>query len=283
MKARIEMFTQAGGEYNEDLIYKSEDYVLLLDGSSGLFKNQIMGCNSDAVWYVNQVAEYLQTHLRVENDIFSVIDNMLVHIDQLYKCSTDNNVPKINRPSAAMVLIRERDDNYEIFSLGDCTTIIKTKTDIQILFDDTVSKLDNHVIQKMTEISRQKNITVKEARSEVSDLLKSNRALKNTKDGYSILGFDRNAIKDAKYMKLRPDDIESICMYSDGVADYYDVFNLCQDAQSFMFQVENKSLEDLVHEIRKIQSNDSNFNIFPRLKDDDASIIYLDCKDYCND
>lgn len=273
----IDVFSVAGADNNEDLIEFRKDFALLLDGSTGLKKKLIKGYPSDAIWFVKQAAEFTVERLNEYPDTFRFVEDLILYLLNSYEALGLRNVERIDMPSASMVLIRDRIDIIEIISLGDCTTVVELKSgDLEVIYDGRVAVLDQSVVDKMKVISKEKDITIGEARSFVTDALIANRNKKNTKDGYTVLGLDPIALSDMEIRRYQASEVIRICAFSDGIAEYYAGLRLSEDVTEFYRRVNEYGIAHIISELREAENNDLSCDKYPRLKaKDDASIIML--------
>lgn len=269
--------SDAGADFNEDHIEYRQNFVLLLDGSTGLKKRLIKGYPSDAIWFVEQTANYVTEHLKDDSDTFQFIDDMIQYLKDSYEDLGLIGMDRVDIPSASMVLIRNRLDMIEIISLGDCTTIVEKKTgDFEVIHDDRVSVLDQKVVEKMLEISKEKNITIEEARNYVTDLLIANRMKKNTINGYAVLGLDQIPLDEMNIRRYHLTELLNICAYTDGIAEYYTDLGIVDSISIFYEKVQEIGISQIINNLREVENKDLNCIKHPRLKaKDDASIVLI--------
>lgn len=282
MAINIDKYISApGGDINEDCISFGESFGLLLDGSTGLRKGIIPGEKSDAKWFVESFKDIILRGIRKKEPLNDIVKSGISEMKRKLKALGLSNIDKVDKPSASMVLIREADDMLEIFSLGDCTTLIeKIDGNIIRIYDDSVSKLDKVVLEKMIKISNEKHISVSSEKGYVSEDLIRNRYKKNTKDGYWILGFNEGAVDYAYYEKLQLKEIKSICFFTDGFGDFYESMNLAEDYSSFYNILKETDINEMYNMLREKQQDDNDCSKHPRLKvKDDASILFFRVKE----
>lgn len=273
----VKYISEPGNIINEDCIGFGESFGLLLDGSTGLRKGIIPGEISDAKWFVESFKDIIVKNIHKDEMLTDIVRKGISEMEEKLKVLGLADIDKVDKPSASMVLIKKSADNLEILSLGDCTTLIE-KTDGKIIkiYDDSVSKLDKIVLKRMVKISKEKQISIAEAKKYVSEDLIKNRYKKNTKDGYWILGFNKEAADYACYKKWSLNEIKSICFFSDGFGDFYESMNLAEDYEEFYKMLKKIEINELYNILREKQQEDYNCNKHPRLKvKDDASILFF--------
>lgn len=274
-----EVLSEPGKSYNEDLITYGGNYLLLLDGATGLAKNRILGEESDAIWFVSAVAYYIHQKIDQFSSLKDLLRPLTQHLHQSYERLELGEVERIDHPSSGMTLLREKDHSIELLMLADGTTIVEKKDgSIEVLHDERVTKLDQSILDKMIQISRKENLPLNATRRFVEEDLRNNRLKKNQKEGYSVLDFITPI--DFLYREYKRDEIKSICLFSDGVAEAYETLDLYKDIESFYYKVVSSGAKQVLKEIREKQKEDMNCNRYPRLKPmDDASIALIEIEE----
>lgn len=277
MKLELDKYISASGDkINEDCIGFGKNYGFLLDGSTGLKKGNIPEVESDAKWFVESFRNIIIKNIDKDEPLPDIIRNGISKMEENLNELGLTGIDKVDKPSASMTLIRSEEDYLEVFSLGDCTLLIeKPDGEIIKIHDDSVSSLDKIVLNKMIQISKDKNISVSEAKKYVSEDLIKNRYKKNTKQGYWILGFNKTAVDYAYSKTWNLNEIKSLCFFSDGFEEFYEIMNLAEGYKDFYKILKENNTNDIYNKLRKKQQQDLKCNKYPRLKNkDDASILF---------
>ena len=290
------------GSYNEDIIeYSNYNYVLVLDGATGLENKNVSDCgtySSMAQWFVKRFArlikENIDSVISTEDLVTQCIRTIreeyceMVRIDDTLSMEEQ----RLLQPSASIALIRKMDNEIEVFSLGDITILIKTcDGKVHEFGKSNVEILDEDVVNRLKEEKQKQKIHISEImkQEKIQNLLLANRRLKNSNkpEGYWILGLDEEAVKhadvkrysDAVCSKQENGNIEqfidSIIVCSDGFAVYYKKYGLADSISSFWSQVEHKSLEHMYDKLRKVENKDEYCNQYPRFKKSDDATVAL--------
>lgn len=121
---------------------------------------------------------------------------------------------------------------------------------------------------------KNKELSVKEAREKVSDLLKANRAKYNTDEGYGIIDFSEEALNHLDYGKVSLKRVQKILLMSDGLLLPVDHGEKDAWAKSAAIAFE-KGLDKLLEEVEKREADDPDCVLYPRLKpkDDKTGIL----------
>lgn len=260
-------------ELNEDFICTGDNYAYVLDGATSLGKN-INGKN-DANWYVRTFSSYLSKYIKDNNAKLAVKKSIKEMSKELEKY-IEKRESILDIPSSCIALVKENEDNYEFFVLGDCS-IIYGNTDEQTLITRyDIRKLDDEKIEKMRKIAQEKGINVCDTYEYVLPDLIQQRLLRNKENGYYALDVEEAAVDHAEYIIIPKDNIDMILLVSDGFSSYYDCLNIEKDYKSFFLKCYTTSVEELYEELRSVEKDDHLLNKHPRFKEtDDASIIKI--------
>ena len=270
-----DILCEGANEVNEDIIWYGNNFVIVLDGSTGLRKKSLEDGANIARWYVTRFKDAIDSYINESITLCKIVTKCMERVEKEFKKVHSAKVDKVDLPSASVTIIRIHNNKLELFSLGDCTTVIKSKEGkIVTVYDDTVTRLDNKVIEEMIAIREKKGIDIVAAREEVNNLLIENRYKKNTREGYWILGFDKEAVNHAFYNEFDLEKIDKVYMMSDGMAEYYENLKLVYSIDEFINEVDKEGAEFLYKQMRQIQEDDKLCNKYPRIKPkDDVSLV----------
>jgi serine/threonine protein phosphatase PrpC len=276
----VDSISKAGNIVNEDCISFGSTFGLVLDGATGLRKKIIPDSESDAKWFVENMKNCIVSNIDRNISLLEIIEQGIGEMKYKLRSYELGIIEEVDKPSASIAMIRQNKDELEIFSLGDCTILIITVDEKIIrIYDDSVSKLDNEIITKMIQLSKEESISIERTRSLVENDLIKNRYKKNTENGYWILGFDEEALKNSYYKKWNLENIKSVCLFSDGFADFYENMGLADDYIDFYKILSKTDVNEIYFRLRREQEEDCDCNEHPRLKKmDDASILILDIR-----
>ncbi|WP_291652919.1 protein phosphatase 2C domain-containing protein [Clostridium sp.] len=264
---------------NEDKITVLDNAAWVLDGATGLTGKRITEKETDALWYVEELDEYLRKYINNSDDIKEIIKNAVKEVKEKYsKYDGFNDLGEIDYPCAALALVRFNSKELEYYVIGDCTLIYSPKGElIKEVTNKRLIALEEEILEKMCEVSKVNNISVLDARRFCNDEVISVRKLKNKSNGYWILEFNEDAVDKGLYNKVSMNDEISICITSDGFSQFYDTFNLTKDYEEFINLVKESNIYDIFNVLYEEQEKDSVCNNYPRLKKrDDTSIVYFE-------
>lgn len=262
-------------EENEDICFADDTMAWVLDGASGLYKMSVSDHSSDAAWYVKQINSYLKEHLQDEVSITKIIENAIVDTKEKFLCFPNANLVE-DYPSCAAAIIKIKNNVLEYYVMADCELLIKDiHGKITRISDQRVSKFDDRAIQIAIEEAKKTNKSVWECRDAMLPMKKLNRKMKNKKDGYFALADDPSICHEALTGIVDIADIESICMCSDGFAQYYETMKIVDNEETFFEHLQTYSLKDMHDQMYQKQQADSGLSEYPRFRlTDDNTIIY---------
>lgn len=297
-----ETLCESGGKQNANKRYINEDFLLnfavksgskkynfiiLMDGSTGLGKEcEIMPGYTSAEWYVKTISLYIRQMLTKFPcaSFEKVVDNSIEKINKkIEKYETEKNIKleEYQKPSASISLLRSDENQTVLYLMGDTQTLIKYKNGKVEKVNNpnqvAVQKLDNLVLKRMVEISREKNCDVIDARKEleIEKMLQENRNKKNTynEGGYWVCGTTIDSAKNGVTLTFNNSEIAEILLATDG----FDYSMLGVDDDEIFKLVNRNGIEKIKNLIREKQNKDLGCNVFPRFKKgDDLTVAYLE-------
>ena len=263
----------------EDRIRVLDNAAWVLDGATGITGKKITNSETDAVWYVELINNYLKENINTSKSIKDIVKSAIKEAREKYiKFSGFKDLDEVDYPCAAIALVRFNNNDLEYFVLGDCSIIIKEKGKKAIeIVDNKLIDLEEIILESISKTANEKSISILEARSYCNEEVINIRKTKNSNSGYWILELNEDAVEHCIYGKIKIMNNTSICLTSDGFSQYYDTFDLANGYEEFIDIVKDINIEELYKKLYYKQEEDSQCNKFPRLKKrDDASIIYFE-------
>lgn len=279
---------EKGRMINEDGVInfkvKTYQYTILMDGASGLGKNNQISKNyTSAEWYVKFMLQKLQA-LFLESPKKSIPETVKEAIEEatkeINKFENKNNIilEEYEKPSASLIILREDGVTTEIYSLGDAEVIIGYKEgkiqQVENPNQKAVQTNDSKVLDRMKEIAEQKGCNLIETKKEeeIKRQLQANRTKKNSNQegGYWVCGTNIEATKHGVTIQLDNEQIDGIILASDGFE--YDLLGL--GAKEVYKLIYDKGADFVVRKLRDIEERDKGCNKWPRFKkSDDISLV----------
>lgn len=270
----ISAITKPGGQCNEDAILVSREYMVVVDGATGLEKIHLTNAESDAAWMSHRLCELLEEYL--PNTHVSLV-NILGKAARAIKRELDGfgyTAHPRAYPSASVAIARQRGKLLECLTLGDAPIFLTLSRQVKVIYDNSVALRDKVVIDKMIDIHNQTGCDVSEARQKVSEQLLENRRQMNKPGAYYIFEPTGRGIKHSKTCVFRRADVQFISLMTDGFSAAQSCYRLVNSREELMIQLIHGEADKLLESLEKESYSDPQFNRFPRFKlMDDASVI----------
>lgn len=283
LSLREQLILKGCRENCEDGLIFNNNYAVVMDGATGMNKYNVTGYGTDAQWLTLRTLEILSTKLKESStsivDILKITAETLRHEYRNLWSLSGLNIQDIEYPSAGIIIVREVGDKIQLYRLGDCLGVVRTTEGIEVLKDTELLKLDRQVHNTLVKVSKEKGITISESRytEEVIEVLKFNRSLKNTDNGYWIYDPEAEGINNGEYLELDRKSIKSIYIMTDGLSNAIDVYKMYETEVELVNDIDNIRLHRVVNKLTDVQDSDANCSQFIRTKKmDDTTAIVID-------
>lgn len=269
-------FSKPAVKINEDTFFVSDKFGFVLDGATGLLKENISPNASDAEWFVLKMKSILEQTAMQDLPLSQIVANAIVNADKEYM-SFDGAENIKSKPSSGIALYRLNGDFLEYLLLGDVSLLVKFKSGkVTQLLMPQLTKLDGENIAKMTQVAKENNINVIDARPLINDDLLRVRLSQNTPNGYYILSDNPEAARNALTGKIELAQVESLTALSDGFSQVYDTFELFKSPEELVAALDEKTAEEIYEQLWELQEQDKYCNAHPRFKiRDDSTLIHV--------
>lgn len=264
---------------NEDKITIIDGAAWVLDGATGITGKRITEEETDALWYVEKINDYLINNINTSKSLKDIMKFAIREVKENYATYEGyKNLDEVDYPCAAIALVRFDNTELEYYVIGDCTLIYKEKDEKAVeIVDKRIIELEEKILNSMVKVSKEKEISILEARKYCDNEVLDVRKMKNRSNGYWILELNEEAIDNGLYGKIDISKELFISLTSDGFSQYYDTFNLAEGYSEFIDILKESNIDDLYNNLFLSQEDDSKCNNYPRLKKrDDSSIIYFE-------
>ena len=267
---------KGSGEFNEDVAGMTRYGAWVLDGATGLNNKKIVSDESDAKWYVDWWNNYLSQNIDKDFSLKDILYNGIDIVTREYKNTVGNTkVDKLDIPSCSIVIIKYYKDKLEYLVLGDCTLLTKVNNNYNCIKDESVCRLDEVVFNSIKNIENINELSLLDKKNKVLPVIIENRLKKNSKEGYWILEFNKDAVDNAIHGFIDVKDEISIVLTSDGFSCAFDRYNLVNKKDVFSI-VQNEGIDHIYNKIRNLEREDLNGIVYPRFKmSDDSTCVYL--------
>ena len=251
----------------EDLVSIDNATLLLMDGASPLGPSIMPP--SDAAWFVRETSRILKKSLPGHDCPLTEI--LSFSMEELLPRWTG---PSADMPSAGIALVRLKENHLEYLLLGDCSISIEKRDGTTLSSaDKALRRLDFIALSELQSHAARLGASPRDCLPLIQDILRQNRSLRNTPEGYPILDPSGKGIPYAKTGTLPAADVQSILLCSDGFAQLSEFTG--ESLPHLHKRAKGRSLPALYHELCSHQDSDPTFDRVPRFKhrDDASSII----------
>lgn len=271
-------FTDRGNHFNEDFVYGTDEFGVLLDGATGLNGKKFTTGNSDAQYWshllgsklVERIQEYCSQTLKqnISAALTSAAEEYFQNIGM------ENPPEDIDLPSCTLSCFKIHDKIAEFAILGDSPLIIKHKEQIDVFIDEKLTANEETAIDMIKSYLKD-GLSFQEARQKISPLLEKFRNEKNTEEGYAILDPTMRGLKKVGYYKFPVEEINSVILCSDGFYRLVDVFEvLTNETLEQSIQNYQKAVE-WINKLRQLEKQQNSLRDYIRLKESDDASIYF--------
>lgn len=269
------------GNYNEDSCDHLDNAAWVIDGATGLNGKNLVSDTSDAHWYSNWWNSYIRENLKDQTRLDDFLYKGLEDVRREYieiisnKGIDISSISKIDLPSASICLTRVIDNRLEYIILGDCRLYIGQSNETIKISDESVSKLDDEVFEKMRSLDDFGNVSLDDTKSRVMDKIVENRLKNNTDEGYWILSFDKDAAYKARSGSIDIDQETRVMIASDGYFSASEKYHLYEE-RDLLDLTFKRGMESIYREIRDFESDEERVRFIPRFKsmDDSTCVVF---------
>ena len=261
---REQHFSIRAHSYNEDRFVVTDRLFAVIDGASGLTEEEKNGVGTCASRLATFVKISLQRY-RGED-----VGQFLRELSRrAYAEGFDESV------SCGISVARVYEDVVRFYTVGDCEIIYRRRDGAVSRFCQTeLTALDSKAICEMVRYASENNISIREARPHIQDILIQHRAMKNTPSGYSVFAPSASPSFEVKSMEIPLSELESLYLCTDGFVPCFTELGIFRGAEELF--TTSLSVKDICLQIQKMLRQDKDFNAFPRFKlFDDITAVRL--------
>jgi Protein phosphatase 2C len=249
----IQAATLPGGDApNEDWYCCSPGTIAVLDGVT-VGPGIESGCHHGTPWYVARLGGALLAGAAVRPP--SLRDVLAAGIAEVAALHADGcDLDTIGAPSAALAVVRVREDTLEWLVLGDVTVVIDTAAGIRAVTDDRVAAS----VAGLDIRSADLGVRIGAARA----------AHRNRPGGYWVAAADPDAAAHALTGSVPLNEVRRVMVLTDGAARLVDLFGSTWDHALDIGPVQ------VLAEVRALEAADPDSVRYPRIKArDDATAL----------
>ncbi|MBQ7434021.1 MAG: protein phosphatase 2C domain-containing protein [Lachnospiraceae bacterium] len=262
---------------NEDACCFGVDYLVVIDGATGLNSIHLTNEPTDTGWMSKRLAMLIGEKFSM--DVKKTTKALLTECAMTICAELDEfgyESKKNSYPSACISIVRAYGDKIQCYVLGDVPILLHCADgSFMILTDDAVPKRDAKIIEWIIKKSKEEGITVREATKRAKDMLLKNRLEMNMPNGYWIFEPTGAGIEHGIIKEFDRNDITEIALMSDGFYEIYELFGIEPLDVRLFDELRMGKAPVLSRLLRSIQAGDMGCDHYPRLKPaDDSTVLY---------
>jgi 8-oxo-dGTP pyrophosphatase MutT (NUDIX family) len=238
--------------------------VVVLDGATARTDT---GCVHGVAWFVRQLAEAI-----VEHPDLPPADALALAIVQTANQHRGCDLEHPGTPSAAVGIAQARQGIMRYLILGDVTMVAETRDGLTVITDNRVSETalaERAAADALPTGSPEKAEAL--VRMKHAEL-----AARNVPGGFWIATADPRVVKHAIIGEIPLTDLRRVALLTDGAARAVTPLRL-YDWPGVMELLMSAGPEELIHQVRAVESRDSDATRWPRNKiHDDATVAVVE-------
>jgi hypothetical protein len=264
-------------KFSEDICGHSGDRFWIMDGATGLSKQQSFHQESDAYWLVQLYQDYFENNetgeQALQDYIRDAITSVTAHAAKIRPLDT---IPAYSLPTSALFFCDFKQNRFRYLQLGDCKCLISSHHETRLLGESKLEKLDAEVLARVVQYQKRGVGDYQDMWNELLPLLKQNRSMANRHDGYWILGFDGRAAQRSVQGQIEVSPEDRLLLMTDGYTRLFDVFK-STTASNLLELSFDLGPARMIERLRTLETGDPECLMYPRIKcHDDASALLID-------
>lgn len=264
---------------NEDRLGQGGDFAWVIDGATGVSEAPLVAGDgeTDAAWLAESLNEHLaETTPRYTGYPAGLIRHAITAMVAKFKAD-GGKLPKDEAefPGASLVILQHETGNLEIAALGDCSILVDDGSGelMAVHGEDKHTELDEKAVKELKKIDKDGTFELTEAREKILPLLQKQRKMANRPGGYGVFAPSSTCMDFIREFRYPVMSGVALLM-SDGFYALVDKYGAYDD-KGLIKAAQDKGLEKLYEELRKIEDDDPNAREYPRLKKSDDACAQL--------
>lgn len=264
-------------KFNEDICGHSGDRFWIMDGATGLSKEQSFHHASDAYWLVQLYHDYFEKHEIGCRSLSAYIKDAIASVaSEAARIRSIETIPGYSLPTSGLFFCQFKGGHLSYLQLGDCKCLISSRGQTRLIGESKLEELDADVLERTIELQKRGVHSYQDIWDDLLPLLKQNRSMANRSDGYWILGFDERAADYAVQGQIEVDPGDRLLLMTDGYTRLFDIFDstMAVDLPDLSAKI---GLPGMIERLRTLEVDDTDCVKYARIKcHDDASALLID-------
>lgn len=216
------------GRFNEDyaLVDMASKSAVLVDGATGLTKVNLVPGESDAAWYARHLCKATVDELsRGTRPAAQALADAAAKVAATYRTFDGaTELQRIDEPNGSVVVLSWDGPEATVTTLADCTVVVGMRDgSCRVVYDDTLSKLDNQNYERMYAYAVANDVTMADARRALNPRFIENRLKMNKPGGYWAADISCRGMAHATVTSFDTASVSWIFACTDGYANAVDM------------------------------------------------------------
>jgi len=264
-------------EKNEDCIRIGENFAYIIDGTNGITDKSATEKATNGRWYVQELDKKLSKRIKNQDkkikDVLSKIISELFDEFEKRVHKKEFELKNSETPSAFISIARWNDSELEVYSLGDCTAMIKKKDDLETFRNSKMIELEKQILQKIQSYKEKQGLTHEQAIEKIMPEYLEIKRKQDTPGGWYSIGFNPKTPEKGKTRKYNLENIEELILHTDGLDNLKALHNNIENPEQLYKYINQKGLKETIQKMRQLEEKDSECNKAPRYKKSDDTTI----------
>lgn len=271
----IDIASWPSGSHNEDRAGNAAELAWVIDGATDIIDQPLAGANSDAEWLAHEAHRTLEDIAPSLPAEFSTLPDIInQRLAEKFRTSS-RFAPREawEHPAAAALIARISDHSIEWISLGDCSLLVETRDGLETVGIGGPDAGDRRIAAEVARLQESHGIRTEQSRHEqMTPMLREARARRlNRPGGYAALSITPPPPHLIETGTFPAASGAHALLASDGLMRLIDVYAR-YDAATLMEAAKSRGLVELLRELRRIETEDEECRLHPRVKkSDDAT------------
>lgn len=266
------------GAANEDRAGLRGNYAWVIDGATDVIEELLTPGPTDASWFANALdAAIAERAITYDGQMALLPATLSYMLDSAFRSVAlrEPQGPE-EHPSAAFLALRLAGRRIEYTSVGDCTLIVMSDGQVQVVGVDSDERGDKWVADEIRALrARAPGNDPAGAQRALWPKLRAARKRMNTPGGYGVVSISVPPQEFVKSGSLTIGDEALVLLASDGLMRLVDMFGRYTPHELLAGAAE-RGVADLLAELRSLEDDDPHGIRFPRAKSsDDATGLLL--------
>ena len=242
--------------------------TVVLDGLTA--PDGVGGCIHDTPWHVSRLGHHLLTAASGGTPLQGALREAIASVSAGHADTCDLSDP--GTPSSTVAVVRVSDAFVEALVLADSPVVVDLQNHgVDVVTDQSVET----VVQAEREAALAAPAGSQEKAGRMAELVRAQRLVRNTPNGYWIAGSTPDAADHAVERSWARNDVRRFAAMTDGTSCLVETYQAM--SWTDLLNTAQKDIGDVIDHVRLLEATDPVGARWPRYKtSDDATIAYVE-------